>query len=119
MYHLTNLLLTLTFLTSIHTTQAYIPITDRELGVLQEKPYCPARPASPSFQRAAFYEFISEIFYEADGIHQSFENFISVDYIQHSPFILSGRNNTIAAIDSLGGSYDGINITIIQVCDFT
>ncbi|KAH8896069.1 hypothetical protein GQ53DRAFT_640291 [Thozetella sp. PMI_491] len=42
----------------------------------------------------------------------SLEDFVSRDYIQHNPYILSGRNATIAA---LGSYFDGANFTFLQI----
>ncbi len=46
----------------------------------------------------------------------AFDNFIDVDYIQHSPGLPPvGRNASLAAILSAGDSFAGVNITILKV----
>jgi predicted SnoaL-like aldol condensation-catalyzing enzyme len=109
-----TLLLALTFATWAPNVNAILPMIDSVLGVVQERPLCPARPASPEFQRAALYEFVNEFFFEENGIVSAFENFISPDYIQHNPAILSGRNNTLTLLES-GSFVTGVNITILKV----
>jgi predicted SnoaL-like aldol condensation-catalyzing enzyme len=94
---------------------AIIPLVDRTTGIIQQRPYCPGRPASPEFQRAALYEFISEFFFERDGISSSFLNFNDEDYIQHSSGLPPyGRNNTLSQLLKFGGS-NGFNATILQI----
>jgi hypothetical protein len=55
------------------------------------------------------------LFFEEDGIASSFGNFISPDYIQHSPSILSGRNNTLTLLESNRGVLTAVNITILKI----
>lgn len=106
----------LTFTTWTPTVDAFIPLVDRAHGVLQQRPYCPPRPASPEFQRAALYEFLSEYFFETGGIVSAFNNFLDINYIQHSPNLPPrGRNATLASILSAGNSFAGVNITILKV----
>ncbi|KAE9364709.1 hypothetical protein N431DRAFT_447870 [Stipitochalara longipes BDJ] len=108
-----TLISTLTLAAWVPAAQTIIPLADRILNIIQQPPYCPSRPASPEWQRSAFYEFISEIFFEENGVNTSFDNFISPDYIQHSPFLLSGRNNTLSVLTANGGFTNGVNVTII------
>jgi len=54
-----------TLATWASTASVIIPIVDRTTGTIQERPYCPGRPASPEFQRAALSEFLSEFFLPA------------------------------------------------------
>ncbi|CZR64192.1 uncharacterized protein PAC_14089 [Phialocephala subalpina] len=116
MYKHTKSRLALALTTRASTVDAFLNLHDPVLGIAQQRPYCPARPASPEFQRAALCSFISEIFFEQNGITTAFENFISPDYIQHSLFILSGRNNTLSLLESLGGgTYTGVIIAILHV----
>jgi len=92
--------------------KAVLPITDSVRGTVQQRPFCPARPASPEFQRAAFYEMVNEFYFE-DGLRvTSLKDFMSVDYIQHNPYVLSGLNNSIAALADV---FDGANFTILQI----
>ncbi|KUJ16399.1 uncharacterized protein LY89DRAFT_734495 [Mollisia scopiformis] len=107
-----KVLLAITVFSWTPIVTAILPLTDRVLGVVQQRPLCPARPASPEFQRAASTEFISEIFFEPNGVTESFDNFISPDYIQHSPFLLSGCNNTLSVLLSASTN---VNITILQI----
>lgn len=91
------------------------PVVDRANGHIEQTPYCPARPASPQFQRAAFIEFGHQFF--AEGlITEPFNDFVSKDYIQHNPFIASGREASIKAL-SPGGIYDfsKANVTMMHV----
>jgi predicted SnoaL-like aldol condensation-catalyzing enzyme len=112
-YLIKVILLALSLAAWAPTAQGYLSLADPVLGVLQQKPYCPARPASPEWQRAALYEFVSEIFFEVDGVQTSFDNFISPDYIQHSPFLEAhGRNSTLSV---LLNAFGGVNITILQI----
>ena len=110
-----SLLLALTvLLTSWNpSVQAILPILDSELGTVPSRPYCPAQPASPSFQRAAFYEMVNEFFNENGLATKALDDFMSPDYIQHNPFILSGRNNSITALTN--GFLVGATFTFLQI----
>ena len=90
---------------------AILPLADRVRGEVQQRPFCPARPASPEFQRDLFIEFVNEFINEPGLITKALEDFLSEDYIQHNPYVLSGRDNAIAA---LGGGFPGANFTILQ-----
>ena len=70
------LLLALTLFSWVPSTYAFIPLVDRAHGIIQKRPYCPPRPASPEFQRVALYEYLSEYCFETGGIVSAFENFI-------------------------------------------
>ncbi|KAE9373032.1 hypothetical protein N431DRAFT_224676 [Stipitochalara longipes BDJ] len=116
MYTFMKSFLALTLALWAPTIHALIPLVDRAHGVLQERPYCPPRPASPEFQRAALYEYLSEYFFEAGGIVSAFDDFIDVNYIQHSPNEPPyGRNASLAEILSAGDSFAGVNVTILKV----
>jgi len=92
--------------------EAVLPVTDPVLGVTQQRPFCPARPASAEFQRSAFYEMVNEFYFE-DGMRvQSLKDFMSPDYIQHNPYELSGLNNSIA---TLGHVLDNATFTVLHV----
>jgi predicted SnoaL-like aldol condensation-catalyzing enzyme len=107
-----SLVATLALATWLPAVKAILPGVDSVFGVVQQRPYCPARPASPEFQRAAFTEFVNE-FFNTDSLRTaSLEDFVSADYIQHNPYVLSGRNNTIAF---LGNFFDGANFTFLQL----
>jgi predicted SnoaL-like aldol condensation-catalyzing enzyme len=110
------LVLSLALWASAPRVQAFIPLVDRTNGIIQQRPYCPGRPASPEFQRAALYEFISEFFFQPNGITSSFLNFIDENYIQHSANLPPhGRNNTLSALLKAGSDLTGVNTTIMQV----
>jgi predicted SnoaL-like aldol condensation-catalyzing enzyme len=49
-------------------------------------------------------EFVHEFFVQG-LVKEPLDAFVSSDYIQHNPYILSGRNNTITAL-SPGGAFD-------------
>ncbi|KPM35167.1 hypothetical protein AK830_g11411 [Neonectria ditissima] len=94
--------------------QGAFPVVDRAHGLVQERPYCPARPASPEFQRDALGEFLHE-FFGGGLVKESLDAFTSDNYIQHNPFILSGRNNSIAALSPGAYDFSKANVTILQV----
>jgi predicted SnoaL-like aldol condensation-catalyzing enzyme len=112
-FSITSLLLALTVTTWTPAINALVPvpINDPMNGDVPSRPYCPSRPASSAFQRAAFHELISEFFGENET-EQVFLDFVSDDYIQHNPFILSGRNNSIAALRTY---FTDAKFTILQV----
>lgn len=61
-------------------------------------PLCPSRPATPSTQRALFRAFISATYNRTSTIAAAYTTFAAEDYIQHNPWMTSGRQ---AAIDTL------------------
>ncbi|KAE8445805.1 hypothetical protein EG329_012863 [Mollisiaceae sp. DMI_Dod_QoI] len=109
-------LLTFALATWTSNVGAFIPLVDRTTGTIQPRPYCPGRPASPSFQRAALSEFLSEFFFQPNGITSSFLNFIDINYIQHSANLPPyGRDVNLAALLKAGPDFTGVNVTILQV----
>jgi predicted SnoaL-like aldol condensation-catalyzing enzyme len=63
--------------------------------------YCPPRPASLFEQRVIFDAFV-EAFYVEGNVTGAFTQYVALDYIQHNPFILSGRAAAIAALSVPG-----------------
>jgi predicted SnoaL-like aldol condensation-catalyzing enzyme len=91
------------------------PVSADALDRAHREAHCPPKPASPERQRALFHEFIDEFFVQRI-VEKPMVLFTSEDYIQHNPFILSGRHNSIAALGP-GGIYDfsAGNITLMQI----
>ncbi|CAG9998608.1 unnamed protein product [Clonostachys byssicola] len=106
--------LTLLLATASQLVHGAFPLVDRATGKIETAPYCPARPASPEFQRAAFTEFLHQ-FLEQHLVNESLTNFVSDEYIQHNPAVLSGRQPSIDALGA-GGPYDFSkgNVTIMH-----
>lgn len=72
------------------------------------EPNCPPRLATRAQQKAIFEEAVQTII--VDGKYREGANkFYSVDYINHDPDVLSGRDNSIRFLESLP---EGVNITI-------
>ncbi|KAI9707029.1 MAG: hypothetical protein M1820_004617 [Bogoriella megaspora] len=105
------LLFALTTATCAAAVPATIPITDPIHGTVPQRPYCPPQPVSAEFQRAAFYEIVNE-FYVEQLFNQTFNDFVSDEYIQHNPFTLGGRNNGIISVNNL---FHNASFTILHV----
>ncbi|KAK2033090.1 hypothetical protein LX32DRAFT_635727 [Colletotrichum zoysiae] len=61
-------------------------------------PYCPPRSATPDEQRVILDEFI-QAFYDERNATKALLNHVAEDYIQHNPNALSGRQNSLAALE--------------------
>jgi predicted SnoaL-like aldol condensation-catalyzing enzyme len=67
-------------------------------NVLPAGPYCPSFKVTPEQQRAIFEKF-TEHFLITGKLRTAFTNHVADTYIQHNPFILSGRQ---AILDGVG-----------------
>ncbi|EOD52807.1 snoal-like polyketide cyclase family protein [Neofusicoccum parvum] len=65
--------------------------------------YCPPRPASVAEQRFVFEQFVDLVFNQGKPT-QAYLTYVSEDYIQHNPSVLSGRNISIAAFEEIVAS---------------
>ncbi|RSL50976.1 hypothetical protein CEP51_015269 [Fusarium floridanum] len=74
-------------------------------------PYCPPRPASPQQQRIILDEFIQKLFIQRNAT-KALNDHVSVDYIQHNPFALSGRQNSIDGLSWI--SPETVNFTVVH-----
>jgi len=72
--------------------------------------YCPSRPATEREQIAIFDEFINK-FYFIKNASLAFGEHVDVNYIQHNPNALSGRQ---VAIDFLQDFLPTVNNTIFH-----
>jgi predicted SnoaL-like aldol condensation-catalyzing enzyme len=82
--------------------------------VLPGGPYCPSFPVTPEQQRAIFEKF-TEHFLITGKSRTAFTNHVADTYIQHNPFILSGRQTILAVVgnDSTDPKADGYPANII------
>ncbi|PSN69665.1 hypothetical protein BS50DRAFT_293049 [Corynespora cassiicola Philippines] len=60
-------------------------------------PYCPPRPATSQQKRAILEEFAQKLFIDRDPVRASNDH-VAIDYIQHNPTALSGRDNQLLAL---------------------
>ncbi|KAK9242088.1 hypothetical protein V1506DRAFT_548614 [Lipomyces tetrasporus] len=72
---------------------------------------CPPKFATPGMQQAIFNDFV-ETFYIEGNIKKALLNFVSEDYIQHNPFVSSGRK---AALKVLPGAFKNATIDVLHV----
>jgi predicted SnoaL-like aldol condensation-catalyzing enzyme len=63
-------------------------------AALPAGPYCPSFPVTPEQQRAIFDKF-TEHFLVTAKFHTAFSQHVASTYIQHNPFILSGRDTIL------------------------
>ncbi|KAH8650774.1 hypothetical protein BGZ61DRAFT_375473 [Ilyonectria robusta] len=75
-------------------------------------PYCPPCHVTPSQQRAIFVEFIQKLYIDRNATRALLDH-VPEDYIQHNPFSLSGRDNSIKSLSFV--SPDTVNFTISRV----
>ncbi|KAH8654920.1 hypothetical protein BGZ61DRAFT_372908 [Ilyonectria robusta] len=75
-------------------------------------PYCPPRSVTPRQQRAIFEEFVHKLYIKRN-ITQALLDHMPEDYIQHNPFVLSGRDNGIEGLSFV--SPDTVNFTIARL----
>lgn len=108
--------LAVTLLTLATSTRAFRPLNiatkatasnDANLG---SAPFCPPRPATSSEQREIFSAF-SEKFYIDKNVPLALNDHLDIDYIQHNPSALSGRQN---AIDAVSPIWPLSNITLVH-----
>ncbi|KAH8621928.1 hypothetical protein IG631_23323 [Alternaria alternata] len=59
--------------------------------------YCPPQAASPQQKRAILREFVQKLYIDRDPI-RAVKDHIALDYIQHNPNALSGRENTLQSL---------------------
>lgn len=72
---------------------------------------CPPKFATPGMQKAIFNDFVGE-FYIEGNITKALTEFVSEDYIQHNPSVLSGRD---AAIKVLPGLFENTTVEVAHV----
>ncbi|WYZ44321.1 hypothetical protein EsH8_VII_000757 [Colletotrichum jinshuiense] len=73
--------------------------------------YCPSRPATAEQQRAIFEEAVQTIIVEQryeEGIMRHYDE----GYIQHDPYVVSGRQNALDFLNTL--EPNSVNFTIIN-----
>ncbi|KAF4536870.1 snoal-like polyketide cyclase family protein [Lasiodiplodia theobromae] len=71
-------------------------------------PNCPPHPTTIEQQRAVFTDFINMI-YKGGNVTEAYLTYVSEDYIQHNPSVLSGRQNAIDAVQGFidtGATFD-------------
>ena len=72
---------------------------------------CPStEPPTQVAQRAIFEKFV-DTFYRKKSVVEAFTNHVAVDYIQHNPNFVSGRQ---VAMDGLSKYIPSINITVVK-----
>ncbi|KAH6976493.1 hypothetical protein BKA56DRAFT_589695 [Ilyonectria sp. MPI-CAGE-AT-0026] len=76
-------------------------------------PYCPPRPVMDWQRRIILNEFIQK-FYVDLNFTAAYLDHVAEDYIQHNPFALSGRNNSLNALLSSGISRNSANFTVLR-----
>lgn len=72
---------------------------------------CPPRFATPGMQQAVFSDFV-QTFYIEGNITKALNDFVSEDYIQHNPFVSSGR---AAALKVLPSAFANTTINVVHV----
>lgn len=73
--------------------------------------YCPSTPANHSVQTKIFHEFVQKFYIDKDP-KTAFLDHVDVNYIQHNPNALSGRDNAIAFLEPL---IPTTNMTLMHV----
>ncbi|KAF9881423.1 hypothetical protein CkaCkLH20_00569 [Colletotrichum karsti] len=76
----------------------------------QAATYCPPRPASPTEQRQIFQEFYQKLYVDINAT-QAMLDHAAEDYIQHNPYALSGRDNSIQALSFVTPETVKFNVT--------
>lgn len=74
-------------------------------------PFCPPRPATIDEQRAVFANF-TDLIFNRGNLTRAYLTYVAEDYIQHNPNILSGRQNSIDAVQAVidaGATFDIFN----------
>ncbi|KAJ0382844.1 hypothetical protein COL922a_011716 [Colletotrichum nupharicola] len=98
---------------SIYATIAFFASTITALPAGQTQPalYCPPRPATAEEQRAIFEQAVQTIIVDqqyAEGVPRHYDE----GYIQHDPFLLSGRQNVLDYLANFDP--DSVNFTVIN-----
>ncbi|GKT61872.1 snoaL-like polyketide cyclase family protein [Colletotrichum tofieldiae] len=78
----------------------------------EASPYCPPRPVSPEEQKAILADFV-QVFYVEKDINKTAAHF-DVNYIQHNPAVLSGRQAFIDAFTAASSSNTTSTTTIVH-----
>jgi predicted SnoaL-like aldol condensation-catalyzing enzyme len=81
------------------------------LAAASAAPNCPPKAVTPAEQRAIFDTFV-DLFYRKKNIVDAFKNHVALDYIQHNPNFLSGRQ---VASDGLSKFVPMVNTTLAKV----
>ncbi|KAB2571166.1 hypothetical protein DBV05_g10164 [Lasiodiplodia theobromae] len=74
--------------------------------------HCPPRTATIEEQRAAFANFTNLIYTPGGNVTEAYLTYVAEDYIQHNPNTLSGRQNSIDAVQAVidaGATFEVIN----------
>ncbi|CZR58279.1 uncharacterized protein PAC_08170 [Phialocephala subalpina] len=72
--------------------------------------YCPSTPVNETAQKAIFFEFVTKFYIKKDA-KGAFTDHVDVNYTQHNPYALSGRDNAITFLTALMPS---VNISIMH-----
>jgi predicted SnoaL-like aldol condensation-catalyzing enzyme len=70
--------------------------------------YCPPRSATEAEQKEIFEAFYQRLWVQKD-VSGAYNTYVDVNYIQHNPYALSGRQR---AIDALAPIWSGIKFTL-------
>lgn len=73
-------------------------------------PACPPHYASSKTQEALFHAYVQK-FYVQENVTGAVEDYVADDYIQHNPYVDSGKENAIKALSVL---FTGVNITLLH-----
>ncbi|KAI8278249.1 hypothetical protein K4K57_001584 [Colletotrichum sp. SAR 10_99] len=98
---------------SFYATIAFFASTTTALKAEQTQPasYCPPRPATAEEQRAIFEQAVQTIIVDqqyTEGVPRHYDE----GYIQHDPFLLSGRQNVLDYLANFDP--DSVNFTVIN-----
>ncbi|PVI03673.1 hypothetical protein DM02DRAFT_611977 [Periconia macrospinosa] len=91
------------FLTAVFTCQTDATATPKLPVAYQAQPVqnCPPSPVSSQKQAKIFQDFLQTFLIEGNITKTA--TFLDVDYIQHNPYVLSGRQSFLDAFGSGGG----------------
>lgn len=92
--------------TSLAAADAFRPFSNA-----LKAPYCPPRAVDPWQQKAIFEEFIGKFYGERNATKALLDH-MPEDYIQHNPFVLSGRDTAIQGLSFF--SPETVNFTVAR-----
>jgi predicted SnoaL-like aldol condensation-catalyzing enzyme len=83
---------------------SFVALAGASLSSAHPTSYCPPRHATEAEQKQIFEAFYQRLWIQKD-VAGAYNTYVDVNYIQHNPYALSGRQNAIDALSPIWGNF--------------